>query len=112
MTWIKNNSGEYAWVDDPDQAAVWTRVRGWSEAGEPGLADRIHVVHPEFGHGNPLPAEALASGWAAMGWEPGPPPEPVDLTRDVPVQITADVTPYVPAIKNITSAGGGAENEE
>jgi hypothetical protein len=82
VSWIKSPGGDYALVDDPDQVAVWTRVRNWTVAGEPGPADRVHISHPQVGHGNPIPFEALTGGWSDMGWAAGPPPEPVDLTRD------------------------------
>lgn len=82
MSWIRSPGRDYALVDDPDQVAVWTRVRNWTVADEPGPADRVHISHPEIGHGNPIPLEALNGGWSDMGWVAGPPPEPVDLTRD------------------------------
>ena len=106
MTWIKNVHGEYALVDDAEQVAVWTRVRGWSLADPPGPADQVYAHHPEAGIGR-LPYEALTGGWADLGWVAGPPPEPVDRTRDVAVQVAADITPFVEA-----AASGSSTEEE
>lgn len=80
--WIASPGGDLALVTGAEQRDLWTKVRGWSESGEPGPADRVHLTHAEVGHGGPLPFEALAAGFGAFGWSPGPPPEPVDITKD------------------------------
>ncbi len=83
MSWIRSVHGEYAVVDDAEQVAVWTRVRGWSLADPPGPTDQVFAHHPDVVNPGRLPYEALTGGWADLGWVAGPPPEPVDLTRDV-----------------------------
>lgn len=80
--WIADATGVHALVDGDEQLTYWTRIRGWRPAAEPGRTDHVHITHPEIGHGNPIPFEALVGGWDEMGWSAGPPPEPVDLTRD------------------------------
>lgn len=85
--WIADATGVHALVDGDDQLTYWTRIRGWQSAAEPQPSDRVHITHPEIGHGNPIPFEALNGGWSDMGWSAGPPPEPVDLTRDPALRV-------------------------
>lgn len=80
--WIADATGVHALVDGDEQLTYWTRIRGWRPAAEPRRADHVHITHPQLGNGNPIPFEALAGGWDELGWSAGPPPEPVDLTRD------------------------------
>lgn len=77
--WIRDIEGVFAQVE-AEARDMWTRVRGWTEADEPGPADQVHVVHehPEVGPGR-LPYAAVEH-WAGLGWSAGPPPEPVDTT--------------------------------
>jgi len=89
--WITDSEGVYAQVEGADQLALWTRVRGWAEAGEPGPTDQVWVVneHPEVGPGRmPYAAVALHAG---LGWSAGPPfgdfgpaPEPPAKTTKAP----------------------------
>lgn len=80
--WIRDVEGVYARVDGAEARDVWTKVRGWSDADEPGTTDQVHVVneHPEVGPGR-LPFGAVED-WGGLGWKPGPPPEPIDPTKN------------------------------
>lgn len=73
--WIRDVDGAYALVEGTEQRDVWTKVRGWVDADEPGPTDQVHVVneHPEIGPGQ-LPYGAIED-WAGLGWKPGPPPD-------------------------------------
>jgi hypothetical protein len=80
--WIADAEGVYAQVEGADQRDEWTKVRGWRETGEPGPTDQVHVVNenPEIGPGRmPYAAVPLHAGY---GWRFGPPPAPVDTTKD------------------------------
>jgi hypothetical protein len=80
--WIADTEGVYALVEGADQRDEWTKVRGWSEAAEPGPTDQVHVVNenPEILPGRlPYAAVELHSG---LGWKAGPPPAPYDATKD------------------------------
>lgn len=106
--WIKDSAGVHALVDD-GQHEQWTRVRGWSDADEPGPTDRVYVTHDGAGTGGPLPFEALAEGFAALGWKPGPPPEPVDITKDPTI---VDQQPAARPAKHQTKAAASGEKKE
>lgn len=109
--WIADAYGTLAVVEGVDQRDLWTRVRGWRLAGEPGPADRVYVVHDEAGPGGPLPFEALADGWTAFGWKPGPPPEPVDVTKD-PALRDQPTEPLPPKPKTPAASGAAGKTEE
>lgn len=95
--WICDIAGTYALVEGAEQRDEWVKVRGWAETVEPGPTDQVHVVNdePTVGGGR-LPYAALEAGMDGLGWKPGPPPEPVDVTRDPafvdqpPVAVTAE----------------------
>lgn len=75
--WIQDAQGVYALVEGAEARDWWTKVRGWTEADEPGPTDQVHVVNenPEIGGGFlPYAAVELHAG---LGWSAGPPPEPV-----------------------------------
>lgn len=80
--WIRDVDGVHALVDGAAERDQWTKVHGWAETGEPGPTDQVHVVneHPEVGPGR-LPYGAVED-WSGLGWKPGPPPEPVDASRN------------------------------
>jgi hypothetical protein len=110
--WIADVEGNHALVEGADARDEWTKIRGWSEVGEPGPNDQVHVVneHPEVGPGR-LPYAALAAGLDGYGWRPGPPPPPFDATKDpaltdVAVPVVEPVKPKTPA------AAGAAEKKE
>jgi hypothetical protein len=112
--WIASPSGEYALVEGAEQRDLWTKVRGWRETDEPGPTDRVHISHPEVGHGNPLPYEALDGQWTGLGWAAGPPPEPVDMTKD-PVLVDQPPvarTPLAAPAQSKTQAAAGGEKKE
>jgi hypothetical protein len=106
--WITDPRGDYALVTGTEQRDVWTKVRGWSESGEPGPADRVHLVHTEVGHGGPLLYESLAVGFADGQWSPGPPPEPVDVTKDPALRDQ----PAEPPKPKPAPSGGGEKSRE
>lgn len=107
--WIVDPHGVYALVDNADQRDIWTKVRAWREVTDgPGPNDRVHLVHDDVGHGGPLPFEALAEGWGDMGWRPGAPPEPVDLTKDPKLvdQPATEPSAVAPEPKTPAATGG------
>jgi hypothetical protein len=79
--WIADANRMHAVVDSADERDIWVRIRGWMNAGEPGPADQVWVRHPAGLFGC-VPFEALAAGWAELGWELGPPPDPAGTTTD------------------------------
>lgn len=105
--WIADATGVHALVDGDEQLTYWTRIRGWQLAAEPPAASHVHISHPEIGHGNPIPFEALAGGWDELGWTAGPPPPPVDLTRDPALRGQPAAPP--PPIK---AAASGSKDKE
>lgn len=94
--WIVDpNSGTKALVEDAAEYDRWTRVHGWAETAEPAGDERVWVRHAETGGRSVLPHSAIGGYWAANGWAPSAPPEPVDRTKDPAL---ADQTPQpVPA---------------
>jgi hypothetical protein len=97
--WIVDTEGVYAQVEGADQRDEWTKVRGWSQAAEPGPSDQVHVVneHPDIQPGR-LPYGALAD-WAGLGWSAGPPPVPADSTKD-PVLVDQAAAPIAETAKS------------
>lgn len=92
--WIVDINGVHALVDAAGRE-LWTLVRGWRDAAEPGPQDHVWATNGDLPPGR-LPYGALAEGMALLGWEPGPPPEPVDLTRDpAPAPVASDKSPAV-----------------
>lgn len=84
--WIRDAEGVFAQVVGAEARDLWTRVRGWFAADEPGPIDQVHVVneHPEVGPGR-LPYGAV-EGHAGRGWKVGPPPEPAGSETPAPAQ--------------------------
>lgn len=112
--WITSPAGVFAQVEGTEQRDMWTKVRGWSDAEEPAGNDRLYLVHTAAGFGGPIPFEALADGWADMGWSPGPPPMPLDITKDptlVDQRLVADPAEGV-AKPQIKAAAGGKSEEK
>lgn len=105
--WIADATGVHALVDGDEQLTYWTRIRGWHPAAEPSPANHVHISHPQVGQGNPIPYEALVGGWSDMGWSAGPPPEPVDLTRDPALR----GQPAAPPIPTKAAASGSKDKE-
>lgn len=105
--WIRDVEGVFAHVG-AEARDLWTKVRGWVEADEPGPTDQVHVVneHPEVGPGRlPYAAVELHAG---LGWSAGPPPEPVSETPDPAVVVPA----ADPAKPTKPTAAGGDKNKE
>jgi hypothetical protein len=106
--WIQDVEGVFAQVE-AGARDLWTKVRGWAEADEPGPTDQVWVVNenPEIGPGRlPYAAVELHAG---LGWAAGAPPEPAGTTKDpAPVE---QATPTGPA-KTKTTAAGGDKNKE
>lgn len=110
--WIANPEGEYALVDGAAARDEWIKVRGWHEAGEPGPTDQVHVVNenPEVGPGRlPYAAVALHAG---LGWKAGPPPSPVDVTKDSVLVDPAPVVGEQAKPKTQSAAGGDSSKEK
>lgn len=106
--WIADVTGVHALVSDAEQVALWTRVRGWRIADAPAPTDQVQVVNGDlFGR---IPFAALADGWADLGWKPGAPPEPIDLTKD---PTFVDQPPVAgPAMPQTKTAAGGQSKEK
>jgi hypothetical protein len=68
--WISDSEGVFAQVEGADERDQWTRVRGWSEADEPGPTDQVWVAneHPDIAPGR-LPYGAVEH-WAGLGLRP------------------------------------------
>lgn len=107
--WISDVEGVFALVE-AEARDLWTKVRGWAEADEPGPTDQVHVVneHPEVGPGR-LPYAAVEQ-WAGLGWSAGPPPEPNDSTKDP--ALAGQAAPVAEPAKTKTTAAGGDKNKE
>lgn len=109
-SWITDPSGRYvALVEDGDQLNTWLLVHGWQRAAEPQPNSEVqtYIAKPVDGLRGCIPFVALDS-WRAEGWEPGPPPEPVDTTKD-------PVTPEPPAEAakpKTPAAAGGSKSKE
>jgi hypothetical protein len=79
--WIKNLAGEKAQIDDADRE-LWG-MHGWTVTVAPADRDFVWMRHPDLGEpGNPIAWGAAREYWQKIGWEPGPPPAPVNPTRD------------------------------
>ena len=111
--WIANPEGEYALVEGAASRDEWTKVHGWHEATEPRPTDQVHVVNenPEVGPGR-LPYAALAAGLTGLGWQAGPPPAVVDVTKD-PALVDQAAAPVGGPVKpQAPVASGAAEKKE
>lgn len=78
--WIVDQSGVHALVEGVEERDLWTQVRGWADATEPSGDTQVRVINGDLL--GCIPFGALEGGWAGTGWEPGPPPAPVDVYRD------------------------------
>jgi hypothetical protein len=80
--WIADpNTGAKASVEGAPERDRWVGVHGWALASEPQPGDRVWLRHDVTGGRQQFPVSA-APQWAGLGWHPGAPPEPVDLTKD------------------------------
>lgn len=103
MQWIVSATGIKALVDDGD-VPMWTQVHGWAVSTEPGPAEQVWVQHPDGPRGC-IPFEALAEGWAELGWEVGPPPAPQFAPPSLP-------TSFPPAETTDLAADGVTDKKE
>lgn len=115
--WVQDpNGGAFALVDGAEERDRWTHVHGWELAEGPAAGDRVHVVHAETNGQAVLPYDAMdpAGYWANNGWTPGPPPTPVDLTKDPALrdQPAPAVTPVAAKAEPTTRAVTGAAQKE
>lgn len=107
--WITTANGYFAKVAGVDERDKWTPL-GWRLAGEPGPTDFVYMRKTDIE--NPGLFAYQASGvWSAMGWEFGPPPPPVDLTKD-PVEPEPEPEPEPPKKPKGKPATDAALNSE
>ena len=78
--WIADTDGTKALVDGTEERDRWVRVHGWAEADEPTGQEFVWVTNenPELGAARMNWQAAADPAWAARGWAPGPPVEPVN----------------------------------
>lgn len=107
---IADAGGNLAHVEGADQRDVWTKVRGWHEVTEPRPSDQVYIWRDGIEAPGRVPYEAL-DGWVARGWRPGPPPEPVDITKD-PVLVDQPPAAVAPAKPKTQAAAGGDKSKE
>lgn len=93
--WMSNPAdGAYALID-PDDVDRWT-VRGWLPVTkEPGDQTTVWLHHAESDGRAQFPAGVVPQ-WMALGWQPGAPPEPVDLTKDPKLVDQPPASPLAP----------------
>ena len=84
--WIRDLNNSKALIDGGDQDG-WT-VRAWKPGLPPVDGEFVWMHHPDI-EVPALQPWASRDYFQAVGWEPGPPPAPVDVTRD-PVVTGAD----------------------
>lgn len=75
--WIVDIDGNKAQVLNADQ---WS-PRGWKSTSAPKSGDKVWLQQKQTG-GKQLFDKDVVEVWAALGWKPSAPPEPVDLTKD------------------------------
>jgi hypothetical protein len=83
--WIADpNTGAKALVEGAEERNRWTQVQGWAEADEPVSGDLVWVHNAHTDGRTTLPFDAIGEGsyWKGVGFTPGAPSEPVDLTKD------------------------------
>lgn len=77
--WIKIADAHYALVDNVERDK-WTPL-GWRETAEPAVDEFVYLRHE--GIDTPaLFAYGAVPVWNELGWVFGPPPAPVDVTKD------------------------------
>lgn len=105
---ITDADGVKAVVDSVAERDRWIRVHGASEAAAVVPGDRVWLRHTIHGGYAALPAEA-AEQWAALGWQPSAPPEPVDTTKDPAL---TDPAPAAEPEKTPTRTAAGGDQKE
>lgn len=78
--WIADTDGTKALVDGTGERDRWVKVHGWTEADEPTGQEFVwvHNDNPELGAARLNWQAATDPAWAARGWAPGAPAEPVN----------------------------------
>jgi hypothetical protein len=78
--WISDPDGTKALVEGTDERDRWVQVHGFVEADEPTGQEFVWVANenPELGAARMNWQAATDPAWAARGWAPGPPVEPVN----------------------------------
>jgi hypothetical protein len=100
--WIADGAGVHALVIR-EERDVWVGHFGWHDAALPGPDDQVRVVRADGLRGC-IPFAAIADGWADLGWAPGAPPMPVDVTKD-PAPVAEPAEPQ-------TKAAAGGQSKE
>lgn len=112
--WVQNGAGQKAFLTGADARDHWA-FHGWSPTGEPGDDFRgfVWMTHPDVGQPAPIAWEARAY-WMGIGFEPSPPAEPVNPTKDpalTDVPVDKPVDKPEPK-KTTTTATAAPKNEE
>lgn len=115
--WLTDGLGAKAFVEGVEERDRWV-PRGWAEAGEPVDGDKVWMWHDGIDGPAQFNASVVAT-WQGLGWEPGPPPEPVDLLHDqhlvdplVADTASAPKPAAAPVAPSTTSAASGATKEK
>ena len=80
--WMRTPDGASAFITGDDERDRWI-PHGLIETAppQPGPGVFVWCEHEVHGGRAKFPADVVEE-WAAKGWHPSPPEEPVDLTRD------------------------------
>lgn len=118
--WLRNATGDRAFVEGKEERDRWVPL-GWADSTEPAEGEQVQVwlQHAEHGGRAKFPL-AVVPTWQALGWNPSPPPEPVDVLHDEHLVDQADTAPApaapkpaaAPAAQSSTSAAAGDEKKE
>lgn len=85
--WLVDSLGVYAYVTGDDERDRWIPL-GWTLAEEPRGNEFVHAWHAGIDVSALQPASALREIWGPRGWEPGPPPAPVNPFNADPPEAT------------------------
>jgi hypothetical protein len=121
--WISDpTDGTKALVEDADQRDQWIQVHGWQEADEPTGQEFVWVANenPDLGPARLNWQAAQDPAWAARGWAPGAPAEPVNtaLPPEHPAWAAAEkaqktsAAPEAPAEKPTRKSAASGESKE
>lgn len=109
--WIADTDGTKALVEGAEERDRWVHVHGWAETDEPTGQEFVwvHNENPEL-----LPARmnwqaAQDPAWAARGWAPGAPVEPVN---NAVAHRAAAEQPVPEPVKPIKSTAAGGDKKE
>lgn len=79
-TWMRDADGRFALIED-DTERPSLEALGWATADEPTDTDHAWAWHEGIEQPGQI-AYGARDYWEARGWVFGPPPAPVDLTKD------------------------------